>query len=82
MGVFVTLSSKGQLVIPAEYRQKLGLEAGQRLELSIVDGRIVLDRVPSLDELQAMVAEWIKESGAGPLLDAKAYYREHREPRL
>jgi AbrB family looped-hinge helix DNA binding protein len=81
MGVFVTLSSKGQLVIPAEYRQKLGLEAGQRLELSIVEGRIVLDRVPGLDELSAMATAWAAESGAGPLLDPARYYREHPERR-
>ena len=81
MGAFVTLSSKGQLVMPAEYRQALGLEAGQRLEVSVVDGRIVLDRVPSLDELSAMATAWAKESGAAPLLDPSRYYREHPERR-
>ena len=35
MDALLTLSSKGQLVIPARLRQLLGLQAGDRLELSL-----------------------------------------------
>lgn len=35
MDALLTLSSKGQLVIPARLRQLLGLNPGDRLELSL-----------------------------------------------
>jgi AbrB family looped-hinge helix DNA binding protein len=38
----ITLSTKGQLVIPASVRGELHLEAGNRLNVSIQDGNIVL----------------------------------------
>jgi AbrB family looped-hinge helix DNA binding protein len=39
MDAMLTLSSKGQLVIPARLRQLLGLQSGDRLALSLeVDG--------------------------------------------
>ncbi|MDR2174194.1 MAG: AbrB/MazE/SpoVT family DNA-binding domain-containing protein [Burkholderiales bacterium] len=38
----VTLSTKGQLVIPASVRGALHLQAGNRLNVSIQDGNIVL----------------------------------------
>jgi AbrB family looped-hinge helix DNA binding protein len=39
----VKLSSKGQLVIPKEIRDVLGLEAGTRLQLLVQNGKIVLE---------------------------------------
>jgi AbrB family looped-hinge helix DNA binding protein len=36
------LSSKGQVVLPAEARRILGLEAGETLEVTIEDNRVVL----------------------------------------
>ncbi len=38
----VTLSSKFQVVIPKEIREKLGLEPGQKIEVIDYDDRIVL----------------------------------------
>jgi AbrB family looped-hinge helix DNA binding protein len=39
---FATVSSKGQLVIPKEMRETLGIEAGTRIAISVEAGRIVL----------------------------------------
>jgi AbrB family looped-hinge helix DNA binding protein len=36
------LSSKGQLVLPAEVRRRLKLGRGEQLEVEIVDGAVVL----------------------------------------
>ena len=45
----VTLSSKGQLTIPRQLRESLGLTPGTRLMVSVdQDGRLIL--VPSLYE--------------------------------
>jgi len=38
----VTLSTKGQLVIPASVREALRLESGSRLNVSVQNGNIVL----------------------------------------
>ncbi|MEO7701245.1 MAG: AbrB/MazE/SpoVT family DNA-binding domain-containing protein [Opitutus sp.] len=37
-----TLSSKGQIVLPREIRQKLGLRAGTKFSPRIVNGSVVL----------------------------------------
>ncbi len=40
-----TLSSKGQIVIPLEIRQRLDLPAGTVIECYLEDGRIILDPI-------------------------------------
>jgi AbrB family looped-hinge helix DNA binding protein len=43
----VILSSKGQMVIPKEVRDLLGLKAGQRLEIEVLsDGTILVIPIP------------------------------------
>lgn len=37
-----TLSSKGQIVIPLEIRNRLGLSTGALIECDLEDGRIIL----------------------------------------
>lgn len=39
-----TLSSKGQITIPAWVRRELGLEQGARLCMRVEDGRLVIER--------------------------------------
>ena len=38
----ITMSSKGQFVVPAEVRERLGLEKGTRARLTEEEGRLVL----------------------------------------
>lgn len=40
-----TLSSKGQLVVPKPFRQKLGLKAGDFIGMVLVDDMIALKKV-------------------------------------
>lgn len=42
---FTTVSSKGQVVIPAELRNALGIEAGTRLAIQQEKGRLVLQPI-------------------------------------
>ncbi len=39
-----TLSTKGQLVIPARFRKALNLKPGDAVEMKLEDGRLVLRR--------------------------------------
>lgn len=41
-----TLSEKGQLVIPAEIRTRLGLQRGDRFEIEVRDGEVILRPLP------------------------------------
>jgi antitoxin PrlF len=42
MGHFSTITSKGQLTVPQEIRKRLGLEAGDRVEFVVEEGRTVI----------------------------------------
>ena len=54
----VTVSTKGQLVIPADIRTELGIDSGTRVTLSVEAGRIILQPVsPALvDRLQGILS--------------------------
>jgi AbrB family looped-hinge helix DNA binding protein len=43
--MLVTLSSKGQMVIPKPVREALNLSSGDQLQVQIVEGKIVLEPV-------------------------------------
>lgn len=51
-----TMSTKGQLVIPAEMRALLGLQPGDRIALTLEDSRIILQPVNDkfVDQLRGM----------------------------
>ena len=45
----VTLAERGQIVIPKEARDALGLKPGSRLQLHIESGRLVIEKKTQLD---------------------------------
>ena len=47
--VDVTLAERGQIVIPKEARDALGLKPGSRLQLRIESGRLVIEKKTQLD---------------------------------
>ena len=50
----VILSSKGQMIIPKDVRESLGLKAGQRLEIEVLsDGTLLIIPIPE-DIVKAM----------------------------
>lgn len=51
--MYATLSSKGQITLPAEVRRALGLQPGQRLAVRIEDGHLVIDAPKDLDSVRA-----------------------------
>ena len=42
----VTVSTKGQIVIPEEARERLGIKPGAKLKIRLADNRLVLSQVP------------------------------------
>jgi antitoxin PrlF len=49
------MTSKGQVTIPKEVRDALGLREGDRLVFRVIDGGAVLARTPDLLELAGTV---------------------------
>jgi len=49
----VKTSSKGQIVIPAEIRKKLGIKPGQHVNLVLADGKAVITPLPE-DPIKAL----------------------------
>jgi len=78
-----TVSSRYQITLPAEVRRALGIKPGDRLEVEVEGGRIVLrlKRPPIrelLKRLEAEQPEALKELGEATGHDAAAYVRELR----
>lgn len=55
------ISTKGQVVIPAEMRAALGLQEGDRLTFAIDNGRLVVERLPTRAERRK---KWMDEAFA------------------
>ena len=69
--MFVTVSEKGQVVIPASLRERLGISAGTRLEVSEENGNIRMLVEPQRKTLSAQACIGI--SGyRGPKLELSA----------
>ena len=45
----VTLAERGQIVIPKEARDELGLKPGAKLQIRVVDGRLLIEKKVALD---------------------------------
>lgn len=55
MGMKTTISEKGQITIPKAVRERLGLRAGQVLEVNEEKGRIVLTKRVAEDSFASVV---------------------------
>jgi len=55
MDVSATVTAKGQVTIPKQVRDELGLHEGDRLLFRVADGRAVLARTADLLDLAGVV---------------------------
>jgi AbrB family looped-hinge helix DNA binding protein len=70
--IFTTLSSKGQVVIPLELREKLGIGAGTKMAIRIEARHLVIEPIT-----EAYVRS-LRGSLKGPVSMVEARNREHR----
>ena len=70
--IFAVVNSKGQIVIPAAVRQKLGIEAGTRMAIRSEDHQLILR--PINDEFIRSLRGCYK--GKGSLVEARE--RDHK----
>jgi AbrB family looped-hinge helix DNA binding protein len=59
----VTISSKGQFVLPKEVRDKFKLSAGSKIKIIVEDERIILKPRTVADELQDLILADIAKDG-------------------
>ena len=75
----VKTSAKGQIVIPAEIRKRLGIKPGQKVNLTIVDDKAVIKPLPQ-DPIKALRGILKgKPSMAEALLNERGKEIEHDE---
>lgn len=74
----VKVSSKYQVVIPKDVRERLGIEPGQEVEVFSIAGRVELVPVEPIQDLRGFLGKIPREasSGEGPRRDAAAGSRE------
>jgi AbrB family looped-hinge helix DNA binding protein len=78
--VYATVSTKGQLVIPAPIREALGIEPGTRIAIRREGARVILDpetmaaKLRLIDEMHGSAAG--HESGTDLLLEERRIERE------
>lgn len=63
----VTLAERGQIVIPKEARDALGLRPGSRLQLRVQDGRVLIEKLVRLD-----LSRWVGKADDDGLTTAQA----------
>lgn len=82
MKTYITVTSKGQVTLPAAIRRQLGVGKGSVLEVDFSEAskRLVVTKPVSFAELRQRSARYFK-SGTKPILDVDAFYNT-REPRL
>jgi AbrB family looped-hinge helix DNA binding protein len=80
--VFTTVSSKGQMVIPASIRQSLGIEPGTRVLIFQEGTRLILEpqtlaaKLRLIKELRGSTADGAAPSGCDLLLEDRRRERE------
>jgi AbrB family looped-hinge helix DNA binding protein len=83
MGQMATISSKGQVVIPATIRKKYGLKAGSKVSINDRDGHFTVTPNP-FDALLALrgCLSHIEEDVEGWWMEEKRKEREREEAEI
>lgn len=61
--MYATITSKGQITLPAEARRALGLHAGQKVAVSIENDRLIIDRPDDVVALRARIRAEAEKQG-------------------
>ncbi len=77
MARITTLTSKGQVTVPKEVRDQLGLKAHDKIKFDVDDGYATLRRLPRLEEIVGSLPPL-----GMPIEEAIAQAKEERAQRL
>ena len=74
--MYATITSKGQITLPAAARRALGLHEGQKVGIRVEGDSLVIDRPPSLDAVRAKIREEAEARGHSTAAGAAAVARD------
>ncbi len=79
----ITISSKGQVTIPAEIRRRLGIKKSDQLTVSydFDNQEIILSKQMDFDDVTEFAMSKIDLS-AKPVKDVSEYYNKHRQENI
>jgi len=63
MTYYSTITSKGQLTLPAEFRRALNLVIGQKVAITLEGSTLVLKSPGSIDTVRAQLQQEMKRKG-------------------
>lgn len=67
MTYYSTVTSKGQITLPASMREKMRLKAGQRVSITQSStGQVNIDAPPSIDDIRKQLQTNLKKQGFTP----------------
>jgi AbrB family looped-hinge helix DNA binding protein len=86
--MYSTLTSKGQVTLPARLRRELGFTPGDKVHFAVEDGRLVIEPPPpSFEAIQARAkaeamanGTWGRSHEAGDGFRAHVQERHHAQP--
>jgi AbrB family looped-hinge helix DNA binding protein len=61
-----SITSKFQVTIPKEVREKLGISSSDRVKFITNNNQLVIERVPSMREVADSLAKELKQKGIKP----------------
>lgn len=61
--LYATITSKGQITLPAAARRALGLHEGQRVGIRIEGDSLVIDRPGNIESVRATIRQEARERG-------------------
>ncbi len=75
----ISLTSKGQVTLPVEFRRALNIKDGDKLLVTYnpTSRSLVLRKPLTIDELSSKVAKYIKKNPK-PVLNVDEYYQTNR----
>lgn len=76
---YTTVSSKGQMVIPAEIRAQLGIEPGTRVAVHVEGSRVILE--PATRAVKLQLIEQLRGCTAGGPSGSDLLIEERRRER-
>ncbi len=78
----VSISKRGEIVIPKKLRETIGLEAGSSVEITVQDKKLVIEPSESIDTVMDRWEAWAKKYGTDMSdYDSDKAYEEMMEER-
>ncbi|KKS84992.1 MAG: hypothetical protein UV59_C0012G0085 [Candidatus Gottesmanbacteria bacterium GW2011_GWA1_43_11] len=67
MSVFVTITSQGQITVPAKFRRQLGLKKNQKVLASVQDNKLIIEPAVDLLSLYGSLSHLAKKNKGKPI---------------